>query len=95
MSNGEASIVVHVACGYRCRANMEHMRQSRPDSGLGFEVKVLETPFELFFLRSEQKGDNSRSRAKRGRPFTNRFGAVRERRGEVLARRARSVLTNG
>ena len=29
--------------GRRCRANMAHMRQSRPDSGLGFQVKVLQT----------------------------------------------------
>ena len=28
--------VVH----YRCRANMTHVRQSRPDFGLGFQVKV-------------------------------------------------------
>ena len=27
----------------RYRANMEHIRQSRPNSGLGFQVKVLET----------------------------------------------------
>ena len=27
----------------RCRANMEHIRQSRPDSGLGFQVKVRKT----------------------------------------------------
>jgi hypothetical protein len=26
---------------YRSRANMAHIRQSRPDSGLGFQVKVL------------------------------------------------------
>jgi len=26
---------------YRCRANMAHMRQSRLDAGLGFEVQVL------------------------------------------------------
>jgi len=35
----------------RCRANMAHIRQSRPDSGLGFNVKVLGTlqffPFSL------------------------------------------------
>ena len=24
----------------RCRANMTHVRQSRPDSGLGFQVKI-------------------------------------------------------
>ena len=27
----------------RCRANMAHRRQSRPDPGLGFQVQVLET----------------------------------------------------
>ena len=27
----------------RCRANVAHMSQSRPDSGLGFQVKVLQT----------------------------------------------------
>ena len=27
----------------RCRANMAHTRQSRPDSGLEFQVKVLKT----------------------------------------------------
>jgi len=26
-----------------CRANTAHIRQSRPDSGLGFQVKVFET----------------------------------------------------
>jgi len=26
---------------FRCRANMAHVRQSRPDSGLGFQAKVL------------------------------------------------------
>jgi len=29
----------------RCTANMAHVRQSRPDSGLGFQLKVLK-PFE-------------------------------------------------
>ena len=35
------------ACGitFRGRANIAHVRQSRPDSGLGFQVKVLK-----FFL---------------------------------------------
>ena len=28
---------------FRCRANMAHIRQSRPDSGRGFQVKVLKT----------------------------------------------------
>ena len=27
----------------RCRANMAHIRQSRPDYGLGFQVEVLKT----------------------------------------------------
>ena len=27
----------------RCRANMAHVRQSRPDSGLDFQVKVFKT----------------------------------------------------
>ena len=31
----------------RCRANMAHIRQSMPDSGLFFQVKKLE-PFEIF-----------------------------------------------
>jgi len=30
-------------CACRCRENMAHMRPSRPDSGLGFPGKVLET----------------------------------------------------
>ena len=30
----------------RCRADSPHMRQSRPDVGLGFQVKVL-NPFEI------------------------------------------------
>ena len=28
---------------HRCRANMAHLRQSRPESGLGFQVNVLKT----------------------------------------------------
>ena len=27
----------------RCRTNMEHLRQSMPNYGLGFEVKVVKT----------------------------------------------------
>ena len=30
---------------FRCRANVAHIRQSRPDSGLGSQVKVVETFF--------------------------------------------------
>ena len=33
-------------CPTRCRANMAHMRQSRPYSGLGFQVKLLK-PFQV------------------------------------------------
>ena len=29
--------------GVHCRANMAHVRQSRPDSGLGFQVEVLQS----------------------------------------------------
>ena len=29
--------------GLRCRANMAHIRQSRSDSGLGVQMKVLRT----------------------------------------------------
>ena len=29
----------------RCRANMAHIRESRPDSGFGFQVKVLKTVY--------------------------------------------------
>ena len=38
--------------GIRCRANMAHTRQSRPDYGLGVQVEVLRT-FKLFPFRSE------------------------------------------
>ena len=27
----------------RCRTNMAHLRHSRPDAGLGFQVEVLQT----------------------------------------------------
>jgi hypothetical protein len=33
---------------------MAHIRQSRPDSGLGFQVQVLGT-MKLFLLRSEEE----------------------------------------
>ena len=35
---------------YRCEANVAHVRQSRSDSGLGFQAQVR---FQLFPLRSE------------------------------------------
>ena len=31
----------------RCRANVAHIRQSRPDSGPGFQVKVLKIPHDV------------------------------------------------
>ena len=37
-----------VVFGVRCRANVAQTRQSRPDSGLGFKVEVLETVLVLF-----------------------------------------------
>ena len=40
----------HVCRG--CRADVAHIRHSRPDSGRGFQVKTLKL-FKLFFLRSE------------------------------------------
>jgi hypothetical protein len=39
-------------CTGRCRANMAHIRQSRPDSGLGSQAKVPK-PCKLFPHRSE------------------------------------------
>jgi len=45
---------------YFCRASVVHTRQSRPYSGLGFQVKVLRR-FELFPLRSEAAQKKKRS----------------------------------
>ena len=46
-------LVIFGAAVFRCRANMAHTRQSRPDSGRGFQVIVLETVQVLpFFLGS-------------------------------------------
>jgi hypothetical protein len=36
----------------RCREDMTHIRQSRPDAGIGVQAKVLQTP-ELSPVRSE------------------------------------------
>ena len=41
-----------------CRANMEHIRQPRPDSGPVFQVKALNT-LNVFSLRSEEVGGNA------------------------------------
>jgi len=37
---------------FRCRVNTAHVKQSWPDSGLGFQVEFNQ-PFQLFPLRSE------------------------------------------
>ena len=37
------SLLKGVAVPLRCRANMAHMRQPRPDFGLGFQINVLPT----------------------------------------------------
>ena len=42
--------------GFRCQENLAHVRQSRPDSGLDFEVKAL----ELFQNVASQLGSDSR-----------------------------------
>jgi len=34
-------VVLHRVVGFRSRTNAAHTRQSRPESGLGFHVKVL------------------------------------------------------
>ena len=39
----------------RCRANSAHIRQSMPDSGLGFQVKVLKTFKLLIFPRKRSE----------------------------------------
>ena len=44
----------------RCRANSKHMRQSKPESGPGFQVKVLKT-FEVVLPRSAAVGENHSS----------------------------------
>jgi len=52
LSDGEHDVLARDGCGpllqglqftFRCRANMAHIRQPRPDSGLGFQVKVIRT----------------------------------------------------
>ena len=48
----------------RCPANSAHIRQSGPDSGLGFQAKFIET-FEVvpFSLGSGQEEDSETSEA--------------------------------
>jgi len=50
----------------RCRAKLAHKIQSRPASGLGFQVQVLKT-FKLFALRSEADLEGIREVRKAGR----------------------------
>jgi len=47
MSRGAALTLFGGWMFHRCRANSAHVRQSLPDYGLGFQVKILE-PFEVF-----------------------------------------------
>jgi len=42
-AEGAISEMQQVYSGARCRANVAHVRQSRPDPGLDFQVNVLET----------------------------------------------------
>ena len=46
---------VHGLEGSRCRANVAHIRQARPDSGLGFRVKTLEL-FRCALFPRERRG---------------------------------------
>ena len=58
-SYGEAKAVLsrreHLEKMVRCRGNVAQMRQTRPDSGLSFQTKVLK-PFNLLPLRLEAEG---------------------------------------
>ena len=42
----------------RSRANMAHLRQSRPDSGLDFQETVLETCHGVFFSLNAVSDEN-------------------------------------
>ena len=53
---------------YRCRSKSAHIRQSRPNSALGFHLKVLET----FELLSSSLGSGTRVRRRTG----SRLGRV-------------------
>ena len=57
----------------RCRANMAHIRQSGPDSGLGFQVKVLTLVSVVHF-----GGGGGRQRC------VDRDASASERRGNTL-----------
>jgi len=40
--SAQPTLLLSILCQNHCRANSAHTRQSRLDSGLGFQVKVLE-----------------------------------------------------
>ena len=62
----------------RFRADMAHIRQSRPDSGLGFQVKVLKTCYvALFSLRSGAREGGER-RARGGRSSQDESPFIRD-----------------
>ena len=42
----EEALELWLSVPVRCRTNMAHIRQSRPDYGLGFQARVLE-PFRV------------------------------------------------
>ena len=58
----------------RCRANMAHIRQSRPDSGLGFQAKVLKTFRDVPYLigrgRGARRASNASAKSTRSFIFT-------------------------
>ena len=52
-SGAKCAWCIHRSCGGRCRANMAHERQSRPDFGIGFQVRSESlTLFKFSPLRS-------------------------------------------
>ena len=62
MALGEGVVSHERGTAVRCRANVAHLRQSRPDYGLGFQVKFLKTfqvvPFSFATpVRRERKRD--------------------------------------
>ena len=60
---------------YRSQANMAHTRQSRPHSGLGFQVKVLD--FFKGVPSSRESGGVSRPRTPKVRDVSYRLRAMR------------------
>jgi len=66
--------------GCCCRANMAHVRQSRPEYGLGFQVKVLKP----FYIVPSSLGSGSGGSACRGDPLCAKTGVPRSRENVVL-----------